>query len=118
MRTTLPLPVARINESRGCAINSRDVSWVGFSMHCRQCSGAPALCAASMQMRMVSATHRRAAWGGLTINGLRVFSEISALKIAVEVGFVTGTKPRMGPMGRAISMMPLRGSSYTTPTVF
>ncbi|GMA34716.1 hypothetical protein GCM10025876_09200 [Demequina litorisediminis] len=40
--------------------------------------------------------------------GLRVFSAMSDLKIAVEVGLVTGVIPAMTPTGSAISVMPSR----------
>ena len=40
------------------------------------------------------------------------------LKITVEVGFVTGVIPAMTPIGSAISVIPVTGSSEITPTVF
>jgi hypothetical protein len=42
--------------------------------------------------------------------GLRVFSASSDLKIAVEVGFVTGVSAQMTPTGSAISVMPVSSS--------
>ena len=44
-------------------------------------------------------------WKAKTI-GLRVFSAIRLLKIAVEVGLVTGVMPQITPTGSAISTMP------------
>ena len=49
--------------------------------------------------------------------GLRVFSAMSDLKIAVEVGLVTGVIAQMTPTGSAISVMPLISSREMTPTV-
>ena len=49
--------------------------------------------------------------------GLRVFRAIRLLKIAVEVGFVTGVMPQTTPTGSAISMMPEISSLLITPTV-
>ena len=43
---------------------------------------------------------------------------MSDLKITVEVGLVTGVIPAMTPMGSAISVIPVTGSSAITPTVF
>src|SRR3546814_12988743 len=55
-------------------------------------------------------------WGDKTIP-LRPLTEISALKIAVEVGFVLGVKPATTPMGSAM-VRSLRSSlRVTTPTV-
>ena len=50
--------------------------------------------------------------------GFLVFKEIRLLKIAVEVGLVTGVKPAITPTGSATSVMPVTGSSLMTPTVF
>jgi len=50
--------------------------------------------------------------------GFRVLSAMSDLKIAVEVGFVTGVAPQTTPTGPAISVLPVIGSSLMTPTVF
>jgi len=43
---------------------------------------------------------------GLMRMPLRVFSAISVLKIAVEVGFVVGMTAAMTPMGSAMRLMP------------
>ena len=62
--------------------------------------------------------HFRAPRCGLKITGLRVFMQISALKIVVDVGLVTGMVARTGPRGLATSLIPVTGSWLTTPTVF
>ncbi len=51
------------------------------------------------------------------ISGLRLFKAMITLKSTVEVGLVTGMIARMGPMGWAISVIPVRWSSEMTPTV-
>ena len=38
--------------------------------------------------------------------------------MTVDVGFVTGVIPAMTPIGSAISVIPVTGSSDMTPTVF
>ena len=75
------------------------------------------LSAASARMRTVSFTHFRAPRCALMISGLRVFMQMSALKIAVEVGLVIGTVARIGPLGCAISVMPRSWSCAISPTV-
>ena len=69
-------------------------------------------------MRAVSRMHFRAPRCGLKITGLRVFMQMSALKIVVEVGLVTGMVASTGPRGWATSLMPRTGSWQITPTVF
>ena len=49
--------------------------------------------------------------------GFLVFKQIKDLKITVDVGFVTGVIPATTPIGSAISVMPVTGSSEITPTV-
>ena len=49
---------------------------------------------------------------------LRVFSEISVLKIAVEVGLVVGMTAATTPIGSASFLMPYALSSSITPQVF
>ncbi len=49
---------------------------------------------------------------------LRVFRQISVLKMAVDVGFVVGMTAAMRPIGSAIFLMPATGSSSMTPQVF
>jgi hypothetical protein len=77
------------------------IIWIAFA-------GAPAASAAVARMRTVSLVHLRAARCGLMITGLRVFMQMSALKIVVDVGFVIGTVARIGPFGCAIWVMPRR----------
>jgi hypothetical protein len=86
-------------------------------MHWMASRGAPAPAAASARIRVVSLMHLRAPRWGLKITGLRVFMQMRALKIVVDVGFVTGIVPSIGPFGCAISVMPPTGSWATTPTV-
>ncbi len=96
----------------------RVASTDGSSIHCTQCSGAPAATAASRTMRAASALHRWAeGWKAKTI-GLRVFSAMSALKMVVEVGLVTGVTAHTTPTGSAISTMSSMSSRAMTPTVF
>jgi len=47
-----------------------------------------------------------------------LYSEISALKMTVDVGFVIGIIPAMTPTGSAISTIPSCSFSLITPTVF
>ena len=54
---------------------------------------------------------------GLMMMALRVFRQISVLKMAVEVGLVVGMTAATRPMGSAIFRMPLTASSSTTPQV-
>src|SRR5476649_1102020 len=56
-------------------------------------------------------------WGEKIIP-LRVFRQISALKIAVEVGLVVGTIPQMMPIGSAMVMVPKVSSWARMPQVF
>ena len=48
----------------------------------------------------------------------RVFREISALNIAVEVGLVVGMTAAITPIGSAIFCIPYALSSSITPQVF
>ena len=82
-----------------------------------QCSGAPAAMAASRTTRAASAEDRCAAGWKAKMIGLRVFSAIRLLKIAVEVGLVTGVIPQITPTGSAISTIPFSSSRLITPTV-
>ena len=49
--------------------------------------------------------------------GFLVFNASKLLKIAVEVGLVTGVKPATTPTGSATSVIPVTGSSLMIPTV-
>ncbi len=51
------------------------------------------------------------------ITGLRVFMVMRILNMVVDVGLIAGINARIGPSGRAISMMPENESSEMTPTV-
>ncbi|CAM5340346.1 hypothetical protein SCHAM137S_02299 [Streptomyces chartreusis] len=111
-------PVARISETPGWCISVRVASTEGRSIHCTQCSGAPAATAASRTMRAASALHRWAEGWKAKTTGLRVFRAINALKIVVEVGLVTGVIAHTTPTGSAISTMSSMSSRAITPTVF
>ena len=52
------------------------------------------------------------------IIGFLVLAQIKALKMTVEVGFVTGVTPAITPKGSAISVTPLLLFSFMIPTVF
>ena len=82
-----------------------------------QFSGAPAAIAASRTTVAAGAEHCWAPGWNAKMIGLRVFSAIRLLKMAVEVGFVTGVMPQITPTGSAISMMPEISSLLITPTV-
>ncbi len=89
----------------------------GDSIHCTQCSGAPAATAASRTMRAAAVLHTCAEGWKANTTGLRVFSASSALKRVVDVGLVTGVTAQSTPTGSAISMMPSMSSRRTTPAV-
>ena len=73
----------------------------GFSIHWMQFFGAPAATAASY-MTLAAATEHFCAFGWKAkMMGLRVFRQISDLKIAVLVGLVTGVMPATTPTGSA-----------------
>ncbi|CAM5639532.1 hypothetical protein SAURM35S_09794 [Streptomyces aurantiogriseus] len=111
-------PVARIRATPGWCMSVPVASMDGVSIHCTQCSGAPAARAASRTMRAASALQRWAeGWKAKTI-GLRVFSAMRALKIVVEVGLVTGVIAHTTPTGSATSITSSMSSRATTPTVF
>jgi len=65
----------------------------------------------------VSAMQRLARGCGLMTTALRAFTEISALYMDVDVGFVVGTMPATTPTGVATSCTPRRSSRSTKPTV-
>ena len=102
----------------GWFISSPDASIEGSSIHWMQFSGAPAAIAASRTIFAAATEHFWAAgWKPKTM-GLRVFSAMSDLKMAVEVGLVTGVSAQMTPTGSAISVIPVISSCEMTPTVF
>ena len=59
----------------------------------------------------------RAEGWGLITQALRALIEMSALKIAVDVGLVEGTTAATTPIGSAISTTRVCGSSRRMPTV-
>src|SRR6476619_8140088 len=82
-----------------------------------QFSGAPAAIAAARTTVAAAAEHCWAPGWNAKMMGLRVFRAIRLLKIAVEVGLVTGVMPQTTPTGSAISTMPEISSLLITPTV-
>jgi len=96
-------PVARIRFTPGCCMSIRLRSAVGSSIQPMMCSGAPAATAASRMIRAASLVERQALGWGEKMMALRVFSDRSDLKMAVEVGLVVGMIPAMMPMGAATS---------------
>ncbi len=116
MTIALP-PVARIRATPGWFIRALVASIDGCSTHWMQCSGAPAAIAASRTIRAAATDDSWAEGWKAKMIGLRVFSAISDLKIAVDVGLVTGVTPQTTPTGSAISTMPCRSSRPMMPTV-
>ena len=111
-------PVARMSATPGWFMRAPDASIEGSSIHWMQFSGAPAATAASRTIFAAATEHFCADGWKPKMMGLRVFSAMSDLKIAVEVGFVTGVSAQMTPTGSAISVMPVISSWLMTPTVF
>jgi len=110
-------PVARISATPGWFISSLVAVIEGASTHWMQCSGAPAATAASRTTRAAATEDSCADGWNAKMIGLRVFRAMSDLKMAVEVGFVTGVTPQMTPTGSAISVMPVMSSRLMMPTV-
>ena len=69
-------------------------------------------------MRAASFVQPFARGCGAKMIPLRVFNEIKALKIAVDVGFVVGTIPAITPTGSAIFVKPCSESEQITPQFF
>ena len=69
-------------------------------------SGAPAFTAAFRTIRAASMVQPLARGWGEKMMAFRVFSAISALKIAVEVGLVVGITAAISPTGSAIFLKP------------
>ena len=107
-----------MSDTSGWFMSAPVASSEGTSTHWTQCSGAPAATAASRTTLAAAIEHSRALGWKPKMMGLRVLMAMSALKIAVEVGFVTGVMPAMTPTGSAISVIPVIGSSLMMPTVF
>src|SRR5665647_3921588 len=86
-------PVARMSETSGWFMSAPVASSEGISTHCTQCSGAPAATAASRTILAAAIEHSRALGWKPKMIGLRVLIAMSDLKIAVDVGLVTGVIP-------------------------
>lgn len=111
-------PVARIVATPSWRMRAPVASMDGCSIHWIQFSGAPAAMAASRTILAAATEHFCAnGWKPKTI-GHRVLSAIKDLKIAVEVGLVTGVTPATTPTGSAISSIPRTSSERMMPTVF
>ena len=80
-------------------------------------SGAPAVTAASNTTFAAAMVDFFALGCGLMIMPFLVLSEISVLKIAVEVGFVVGITAATRPIGSATFLIPYSLSSSKTPQV-
>ncbi len=89
----------------------------GSSIQSMMPSGAPALTAASSTTFAASIVHFLALGCGEKMIPLRVLSEMSALNIAVDVGFVVGITAPITPIGSATFFMPKPLSSSRTPQV-
>src|SRR5690606_738829 len=115
-RTIALPPVARMSATPGWFMSVLVAVIDGWATHWTQCAGAPAATAASRTTRAAATEEAWApGWNANTI-GLRVLRAMSALKIVVDVGFVTGVTPQMTPTGSAISVMPVSSSWAMTPT--
>src|SRR5215216_742707 len=96
-------PVARINATYLCFINSCVPGSVTCVMQETKPLGMPARSPASAMIRMVSAQHFAANGCGATTIAFFALTEINVLYMVVEVGFVEGVKAATTPMGQAIS---------------
>ena len=96
-------------------------SWVrsrdGTSIQPMIFSGAPAFTAASRTIFAAAMVLCFARGCGEMMMALRVFKQIRALKIAVEVGLVVGITAAIRPIGSAIFLIPYALSSSITPQV-
>ena len=108
-------PVARII-SASC-ISVLVISIEGTSTHPMIFLGAPAATAASSTTLAAAIVLLLALGCGLMIIPLRVLSEISVLKMAVDVGLVVGITAATTPIGSAIFLIPNDLSSSITPHV-
>ena len=117
-RTIALPPVARISATPGCCISAVVAAIDGCSTHWMQSLGAPAATAASRTTRAAATDELCALGWNAKMIGLRVLSAMSALKIVVDVGLVTGVTPQITPTGSAISVMPVSSSCEMTPTDF
>ncbi len=108
-------PVARMMSASFIAmfVSSRD----GISIQEMMSSGAPAATAASSTTFAAAMVDFFARGCGEMMMPLRVFRQISVLKIAVDVGFVVGITAATTPMGSATFIMPYASLRSSTPTV-
>ena len=95
-------PVARMMsaERMSSLVSSRD----GWAIQSMMPSGAPAATAASRTMRAASMVQALARGCGLMMMALRVFRQMSVLKMAVDVGLVVGMTAATMPMGSAMRL--------------
>ena len=110
-------PVARIRFRSGWCMRWLPSSTEGSSIQPMMSAGAPAATAASSTSLAAAQVDRRARGWGLKMIPLRVFRQISALKMAVEVGLVVGTMPQISPTGSAMVVVPKTVSRAITPQV-
>jgi hypothetical protein len=111
-------PVARITPTSRVFISSCVPSRLTSVMQERASGGNPAPTAARCRTLTVSSMHFRADGCGDITQAFRDLIEMSALKIAVEVGLVEGMTAATTPIGSAISTTRRARSSRMTPTVF
>ena len=110
-------PVARMSDVAWCRISSCDPGSVTSCMQETRPGGMPAPSPASAITRIASKVLRRADGCGAMTMPLRALTEMSALKTAVELGFVDGVSPTITPTGHPISTMRRCSSRRRTPTV-
>src|SRR5512138_2454024 len=96
-------PVARINATYLCFINSCVPCRETLVMQEIKPFGMPARSPASAMMRMVSAQHFAAKGCGAMMMAFFAFTAIRVLYMVVEVGFVLGVSAATTPIGQAIS---------------
>ena len=111
-------PVARISATSLCFINAPVDSIVGLGNDTTRSGGPPLRSIARRMTSTVSPMQRRARGCGLITIAFRPLTAISALNIAVDVGFVVGMMPAITPDAVATSMMPAFSSREMIPTVF
>ena len=92
-------PVARMMSAE--RMSSAVMSSEGTSIQSMMPLGQPAASAASRTMRAASAVHFLARGCGEMRMALRVFRQMSVLKMAVEVGLVVGMTAATRPRGSA-----------------
>src|SRR5687767_1668304 len=102
-RTISEPPVARINATYLCFINSCVPGKETLVIQEINPLGIPARSPASAMIRMVSAQHFAAKGWGATMIAFLALTAIKVLNMVVEVGFVLGVNAATTPMGQAIS---------------